>query len=169
MTENTVMTPVSVQPYWFVNLPLQQQSVLFLAARGPDGVRKFHPCKDIQRAYRACVLKAAKFGRAMRWGEKGDSFMTMDTIASGEQWAVAVKAFFDSIDELPHHYLLHLMHGVEILGYKYPQRIIREIWNEFYLELVKDLHLNPETCVQMDYRLSDWNRLHWDWGRGEDL
>lgn len=33
---------ISVQPEWCLSLPIQQQSVLFLAARGPDGIKKRH-------------------------------------------------------------------------------------------------------------------------------
>jgi hypothetical protein len=37
---------------WMDDLPMQQQSVVVLATRGPDGVAKHHPCKDVVRAYR---------------------------------------------------------------------------------------------------------------------
>ena len=47
---------LSVQPTWCTMLPLQQQSVLFLASRGPDGVAKVHPCKPVIIAYRATVF-----------------------------------------------------------------------------------------------------------------
>ncbi len=37
----------SVFPEWMADLPMQQQSVMIIAVRGPDGVRKHHPCKAI--------------------------------------------------------------------------------------------------------------------------
>lgn len=151
----------SVAPDWFLSLPLQQQSVLFLGARGPDGVYKNHPCKDVVRAYRGTVFKAAKFGRMLEYNEKADTFMSMEVIADGAAWTMACDNFFKHVDELPLHYVLHLAHGAQILGYKHPHAILRSAWHFFYERVVDDMHLNIETQEQMDERLSDWGRRHW--------
>ena len=90
---------VSVQPAWCRTLPLQQQSVLLLAARGPDGIAKTHPCKKVQRAYRATVLVAAKFNRLLVWGEIGDSFMSLGQFANELVWSFIVQEFFQHVDE----------------------------------------------------------------------
>jgi hypothetical protein len=142
-------------------LPLQQQSVLLLASRGPDGIAKFHPSKVIQRAYRATVFMAGRYGRMLRFGEKADTFMSLEVFGSDTLWKQAVTDFFDHEDDLPHHFIMHLMHGVEILGYKHPDPMFRERWHGFYLRLVRDLHLTPETEAEMDKRLGDWGRAHW--------
>lgn len=152
----------SVFPDWMSGIPMQQQSVLVLAARGPDGIRKHHPCKDVVRAYRACVLKAAYYGRELRIGEKADTFMCMEAFASGEAWGRAVKAFFDTVDELPHHYYMHLAHGAQILARHHPHAFVRGRWASFYRLCADDAHMNPELEDQMDRRLSDWHRKHWD-------
>ncbi len=47
-----------VQP-WVSNLTLMQQSVLFAAIRGPDGIHKEHVSKRLARWLRRCVLIAA--------------------------------------------------------------------------------------------------------------
>lgn len=151
----------SVFPDWMADLSMQQQSVLVLAARGPDGVRKYHPCKEVVKAYRACVLKAAYYGREMRWGESADDFMTLGTISSIGKWESAIRDYFDHVDELPHHYHLHLMHGAEILAYKHPTLLRRQPWSLFYLRCCVDMHLAPETEKEMDARLGDWGRQHW--------
>jgi hypothetical protein len=156
------MEEISVQPVWCRKLPVQQQSVLFLAGRGPDGVARVHPCKPVVTAYRACVFIAAKYGRALRFGEKADTFMSLDVFEDDMMWGEAVKTFFLHHDSLPKHYLNHLMHGVEILGYKHPDERIRRRWHKFYLELVEDAHLKPETESEMDSRLGDWGRTFWD-------
>lgn len=154
---------VSVQPEWCRSLPLQQQSVLLLlASRGPDGIAKFHPSKVIQRAYRATVFMAGRYGRMLKFGEKADTFMSLEIFGSDAAWKKAVKEHFDHQDDLPHHFIMHLMHGVQILGYKHPDPKFRARWNAFYLEMVEDLHLYPEPEVLMDKRLSDWGRRHWD-------
>lgn len=148
----------SVQPDWTMELTFQQQSVLLLAARGPDGVRKEHPCKDLVRSYRACVLKAAYYRREIRLEDTPDGFMNGRYIReeSSFGWAFIMQQYFDSIDELPHHYHLHLMHGAEILGYKHPEPIVRTRWNAFYIRCCDDMHLGPETLEEMDQRLNDF-------------
>jgi hypothetical protein len=153
---------ISVQPEWCQFLPLQQQSVLLLAARGPDGIAKAHPCKRIQLAYRATVLKAAYYGREMRYWEKADTFMSLEEFSSDDLWQELIRDFFQHADSLPHHYYMHLIHGAEILGYKHPDERFRQRWSDFYFRCVKDSHLRPETESEMDERLSDWGRQAWD-------
>lgn len=151
----------SVLPDWISDLPMQQQSVLLLACRGPDGIGKFHPCKGVVCAYRAFVLKAAYWGREMKFAEEADTFMTRHIFDSTLLWDHTVRTFFAHVDELPHHAYMHLVHGVQILGYKHPSPMAREIWHQFYLRCCDDAHLNPETEVEMDSRLSDWGRNFW--------
>lgn len=158
----TKQKSISVQPEWCLNLTVQQQSVLLLAARGPDGIAKYHPCKDVHRAYRGSVLIAAKFGRPLNWGEKADSFMSLDMFSDIVFWEVKVEDFFKHADDLPHHYYMHLMHGAEILGYKHPDVRFRTRWHKFYLQCVEELHLTAETEAEMDARLGDWDRQEWE-------
>jgi hypothetical protein len=157
------MTRVCVFQDWLFNLPMQQQSVLVLACRGPDGIAKFHPTKLITARYRASVLKAAYLGRAMRIDESDDTtFMSLGSFSYVDKWVTLCREFFEHVDSLPHHYYMHLMHGAQIIGYKHPNNIFRERWHDFYLECCRDLHLSPEHEYQMDARLNDWNKEHWD-------
>lgn len=157
----TKYPPRCVFPEWMFNLPMQQQSVLLLASRGPDGIEKHHPCKIVHRAYRGTVFKAAKMGRILRWGESADTFMSLDVLADAPAWADAVNEYFDTIDSLPHHYHMHLMHGAQILGYKHPDMGRRLRWQYFYQVAVADAHLMVESEEQMDLRLNDWNQKGW--------
>lgn len=157
----TIATAPSVQPAWCRALTLQQQSVLFLAARGPDGVAKANPCKNVVRAYRGTVLLAAKYGRPLGFGERADSFMSLDRFADPVLWGEDIDAYFAHADSLPHHYQMHLAHGAQILGYKHPEEAFRERWLHFYQEVCHDLHLTPETEAEMDRRLGDWGRRFW--------
>jgi len=151
-----------VFPEWMFDLPFQQQSVLVLALRGPDNIRKHHPMKEIQRHYRGTVLKAARYGRLLEMGEPADSFMGLGAFSSLSEWKRAIKEYLNTIDELPHHFHMHLMHGAEILGYKHPDPDIRSFWSFFYVTCCDDAHLpNPESEQEMDARLSDWNREFW--------
>jgi hypothetical protein len=159
MTVHNEHAPISVQPDWCRSLTLQQQSVLLLAARGP--VEKWHPCKNVIRAYRGAVLLAARLGRTLDFGEGADSFMALDRFADAAMWTSDVRNYFASVDSLPHHYQLHLLHGAEILGYKHPDPRFAERWWAFYVQGVDDMHLQPESAQEMDARLSDWGRESW--------
>lgn len=146
----------SVQPKWCIELPLQQQSVLLLAARGPDGIGKYHPTKRVQRAYRACVLKGAYYGDVLPLDYIGrNSFMELVEFADLETWVKVVNTFFEYADDLQHHFLMHLIHGAEILAYKHPDVNYRTRWFDFYLAAVQDMHLTIETEAELDARLND--------------
>lgn len=148
---------------WMFNLPMQQQSVLVLACRGPDGIPKFHPTKQIVTRYRASVLKAAYLGRAMHVDEYDNTtYMTLENFSDDGHWETTMEIFFDSVDALPHHYYLHLAHGAEIIGYKHPDELFRIRWQGFYYRCCHDLHMVPESEEAMEKRLSDWNKEHWD-------
>ena len=148
---------------WMFALSMQQQSVLVLACRGPDGIGKMHPTKRIVARYRASVLKAAYYGRATRVDEDtgGNTFMTLEKFSDDEHWFKIVDDFFDNADDLPHHYYMHLTHGAQIIGYKHPMDIMRQRWGRFYLIVAKELHLGVESEEQMDLRLNDWSQQHW--------
>ena len=160
MTETTEKQ-VSLMPDWLLALPIQQQGVLMLAARGPDGIAKFHPCKEVVRAYRATVMTCARIGRMVEWGERVDTFMGLELFVHHHLWGSVVGNFFDNIDSLPHHFLMHLMHGAEIIGYKHPDERFRERWYGFYQRSCEDMHLPMETEKTMDERLNDWGQEHW--------
>jgi hypothetical protein len=151
----------SVQPSWCADLPLQQQSVLMLAARGPDGMAKDDPAKEVIRAYRGTVLIAAKYALPLTIDDSGDTFMSLQRFGSDFHWPHDVAAFLGRIDIMPHHYIMHLMHGVEILGYKHPDEWCRHRWNWFYELLCADMHVPTESEDVMDVRLGDWGRVHW--------
>lgn len=152
---------------WMFRLPMQQQSVLLLAARGPDGVGKFHSTKPLVARYRATVLKAAYLGRAMNIDECDDTtFMTLHDFSDDAEWKKIVAVFFNYADEIQHHYLMHFAHGAEIIGYKHPNDLFRRRWRGFYEACCRDWHVPPESEIEMDARLNDWGRAHWD--RGPD-
>lgn len=146
--------PLPVIQDWVQELTLMQQSVLLTAIRGPDGVAKEHPAKEVLRWFRRCVLLAAFERRPIKspYLSGGGSFTgpakrPLDEIAN---------AYFDAVDELPHHFQMHLMHAAQIIGYKHPDRHhIGDWWLKFYLHYVNALHLEPETEAQLDRRLGD--------------
>lgn len=70
----------------------------------------------------------------------------------GAMWEV-FRGYVDTLDEVPHHYQMHLMHAAEILGYKHHEFEVRDWWHRAYRALVDDLHLEPESEETLDERL----------------
>lgn len=162
----------SVIQNWVTDLPMMQQTVLLTAVRGPDGLPKYHPTKFLLRWYRRCILLSALDGKVLTdpiepnggsfTGPSLDGWRTVgvdQTIRVDDPWQEGmhdrVTDYLRSLDEVPHHFQLHLMHAVEILGYKHPDARIADWWRGVYERLVHDMHLWPETEEQLDARLGD--------------
>ncbi len=175
----------SVVRPWVEKLTMMQQSVLFGSVRGPDGVAKYHRVKYLLRFYRRAILKSSFMGVEIDdpYKDDGGSFLgasifwndlVQQAIANQGEHALAaaianleasggweppmdklVDEYLAAVDELPHHFQLHFMHAVEIVGYKHPNPRVREWWAKVYLRLVHDFHLFPESEEQMDRRLGD--------------
>ena len=144
----------SVQPEWCLELPIGQQSTLLLAVRGPGGIPDTHPCHDVQRAYRASMWNSARHGRQLQWDEVGvaDDFMSLSLFSDDHQWGVVVNQFFQRVDELSYHFLVHLFEGIEVLGYKHPDPRFRSRWAKFYQRAAAEMHMKGETEAELDAR-----------------
>lgn len=139
--------PGCVLQDWVFGLPYMQQSVLLTAVRGCDQVPKEDPSKKVTRGVRRAFMKSAR----PNWPKR-----TFLGEGDGEEkFYVAIKQFLSNLDHYPHHFLMHLAHAAQILGYKHPEEDVREMWNRFYLKFCDSLHTFPETCEDMDRRLSD--------------
>jgi hypothetical protein len=152
----------SVLQTWVLSLSFMQQTVLMTALRGADTVAKLHPSKYLLRWYRRCVLYSA-FDRCVLTDPhdpRGGSFTGSIEANSLDELA---SKYLRSVDEMPLHFHLHLVHAVEILGYKHPDANVRTWWNGFYNAAVRDMHLRPESEEDLDRRLGDdledWRRL----------
>ncbi len=155
----------SVLQDWTQNLSYMKQSVLIAAVRGPDGIRKDHPVKVLLRWFRRCFLISAFEGKVLHGPHVagGGSFTGPLTEGEIEDY---IPKYLRCVDELPHHFQLHMMHGAEILGYDHPVYAVREFWNEFYLAVVRDAHLRPEPKEDMNKRLGDSEE---DWRAAEGV
>lgn len=157
--------PRRVVQDWVWELPMQQQTVLLLACRGPDGIGKMHPTKEVVRRYRASVLNQAYTGRATKPDEAtgGGNFMTLAWFRDRRHWQnEVIEPFFDHVDGIPHHAYMHLAHGAGLLAYNHPEPRFRLRWMEFYQRCGDDLHFSCETKQQMNARLSDWFQRYWE-------
>lgn len=155
-----LIMPVVTQD-WTHELSMMQQTVLLTAIRGPDGLPKYGSIKMLLRWFRRCVVLSAMEGVVLSdpCSLNGGSFTGPSLDTAVDEWESpmmeVVSSYLQSVDAIPHHFYLHFMHAVEILGFKHPTPRIRVFWNRVYLRLVRDMHLNPETESQLDERLGD--------------
>lgn len=178
------MTKKSVIQDWALELSFMQQSVLIAAIRAPDGIKKDHAVKVLMRWYRRCLVISAFDASVLTdpFSPGGGSFtgpftvehaaeyriVQMDWAEAQDWWANVStaehrrelfdgmrKVYLRHVDELPHHFQLHLMHAAQIMGYKHSNPAIAKWWLEFYHMIVNDAHLFPESEELMDQRLGD--------------
>jgi hypothetical protein len=130
---------------WVAQLGLRHQAVLLTAVRGCDTAPKGDPSKLLVRCFRAATL-VPHCGDATR-------AQTFIQGVGEDELRRRFGAFRKDLDHYPHHYVMHLIHSIEILGYKHPDPSVRSVWSDFYRRLCRGLHLNPETEAQLDGRL----------------
>lgn len=136
---------------WMDPLSLAVQGVLTLALRGPDGAPKECDAKVLARAMRAVVLKGAHFKGNDDFMGDHSGFCRPDEV---------IERFAESHDEYPHHWLMHMIHAAEIIGYLHYSEQVRTFWHKFYIRMVVAFHMQPETKEQMLWRLREKNSPH---------
>jgi hypothetical protein len=145
----------SILQDWVQALGLRHQGTLMTAIRGCDTAPKDDPSKLFVRCYRALVLNphCGDVSRAASFVEWPGFRAIQDRF----------HAFRRNMDHYPHHYVMHLMHAIEIVGYKYPISAtiggvngyaIRIQFESMYRYLCKGMHINPETEAELDARLN---------------
>lgn len=138
----------SVLHDWVHGLKFQQQALLLTAMRGPDENNKFNAAKAIIRYLRGVVIKPAG-----DWSGFNDNDFMWGEYALFENYA---ETFWGDHDEYPHHFIMHLVHCAEVVGYKHPADIVAGHWMNFYLNACHAFHMNPETHREFDKRLNDF-------------
>src|SRR5690349_10008639 len=106
----------SVLHDWVHTLPFQMQALLLTAMRGPDENNKFNAAKAIIRYLRGVVIKPAGNWR----GENDNDFMWGDYEEKFDQFCTE---FWQDHDEYPHHFIMHLIHCAEVVGYEHPDAL----------------------------------------------
>lgn len=145
----------SVLHDWVMELPFQMQALLLTSMRGPDENNKFNSAKCIVRYMRGVVIKPAG-----DWhGENDNDFMWADY----SKFTTIASNFWEDHDEYPHHFIMHLVHCSEVVGYFHPNAPIRDHWFTFYANACKAFHMNLETIDELKNRLNDfgcgWHNL----------
>jgi hypothetical protein len=133
---------MSILKPWTERLGLRHQGVLMSVIRGCDNAPKEDPAKALARSIRYVLLHS--------FSDKPSSFIEN---VDEEELKRRMVAVLSSHDQYPVHYIMHLLHATEIIGYKHPDRDVAARWEWFYRNLAKCFHLNPETEEQLDERL----------------
>jgi hypothetical protein len=123
---------------WMGELSWKQQSVILSSLRGPDLSRP------------VAVKKLNRWLRGITQNNADPSTEYMKEIILPD-----IEDLKEEVGYCTMHYFTHLMHALEIIGYKHPDKSVREIGEKYYLGLVDFVHLNPETANQMEKRLED--------------
>lgn len=127
---------------WVAYLGLRHQGVLMSSVRGCDSVSKEDASKRLVRAYRSYVLYS--------FDARPSSFIDLVT---PKELHSRMMEFVNNFDHYPIHFVLHLIHAAEILGYHHPDEEVQEQWRWFYYRMCRKLHTKPESQEELDERL----------------
>lgn len=127
---------------WMFELSWKEQTVSLSALRGCDSVGKHDISKKIVRRLRGTILHNAG-------ADCNTEFMRTNITAE------EVFDFSKNIDAYPVHFLLHLIHASEIIGYCCPNWRDGDFFSDLYITLVRAFHMEPESKESMHERLSD--------------
>ena len=141
---------VSVLQDWVTELQLREQGTLLTAVRGCDDEPKLwtatgfsdSPGRRITAFVRYCFMNPADVREvnipgAFFQSEPPDPFRPSE------------------FGHLPQHWYAHIMHALEIIGYRHPDPDLAYKAIKCYRRMVRNLHLNFETLDQMNERLGE--------------
>lgn len=101
------------------NISRKQQNVVLSSLRGCDGQSKYDLSKKLTRQLRSAILYNAA---------AADTTFMRNTMTLEE-----VRKLAEDSDKYPIHYYMHALHACEIIGFKHPDKEIREWFNKTYL------------------------------------
>lgn len=113
------MTNGFVLQSWMGELPWKQQSVIISSMRGPDLSRP------------VAVKKLNRWLRNVTQNNADPSTEYMKEIILPD-----IEDLKEELGYCTMHYFTHLLHALEIIGYKHPDRLIGDTAKNYYLGLV---------------------------------
>jgi hypothetical protein len=141
----------SVLQDWVMSLPLREQGTLLTCVRGCDLEPKSWTSTGV--SYSA----GRRLTAFIRW-----CFMVpadereVDSQEGAFMMSLPPTPFKPSeFGHLPEHWYAHAMHALEVIGYRHPSANVARMAEDYYLKMVHNLHLQPETKEQMIERLSE--------------
>jgi len=138
-------TSTSILQRWVEDLPIRYQGTLLTAMRGCDSVPREDVTKILMRGLRHHVLNPADARELSHAG----GFMSFNL----PELIPAINKFKKSMDHYPLHFVMHLLHAIEVIGYEHPMQNVRDGFSMSYYVLVHALHLMPETREALRERM----------------
>lgn len=135
----------SILHNWVMDLPLRYQGVLLASVRGCDSTPKENSAKPIIRALRYSFMNCAD----EREVGLPSAFMSRGWTEQEE------LSFLRDWDHYPIHFVQHLLHAIEVVGYCHPEIEYKRRYFSLYSRMVTKLHLNTETDEEMKDRLTE--------------
>lgn len=141
---------VSVLQDWVTKLQLREQGTLLTAVRGCDDEPKQwsstgfseSPGRRITAFIRYCFMTPA-------------DEREIDIPGAFYQSTPPVPFRPSEFGHLPQHWYAHVMHALEIIGYRHPDNVLSTQAVNCYIDMVNNLHLNIESEPEMQRRLGE--------------
>lgn len=140
----------SVLQAWVMELPLREQGTLLSAVRG---------CDVAPKEWEAGIVKDTAERRLTAWIRW--AFMVphdareVDEPGAFMQSSLPYPLKASGLGHYPMHWYSHVMHALEVIGYRHPHQDTRERAKGAYNKMVSGLHLHAEGSVEMEIRLGE--------------
>jgi hypothetical protein len=134
----------SVLQDWVMNLPLRHQGVLLAGCRGCDLAPKM-PLDSPERHLTAYI----------RWCFMVPADVREVDIPGAFMQSRPPKFKPSEFGHYPQHWYSHVMHALQVIGYKHYDIEVREEAFGLYCMMVESLHLDIESHDNMDERLTE--------------
>jgi hypothetical protein len=129
-----------------MSLPLREQGVLVVALRGCDSAPKF-PLDSPERRMTAAIRYAVCHPADER---------EVDLVIGGFMTRnIPADVRLAMLEHYPQHWVGHVIHATQVLGYRHPDKGIAAVWLELYTRFCQSLHVVPESLDNMVARLSE--------------
>lgn len=130
---------------WVTSLPLRHQGVLSVALRGCDLSPKYpldSPQKNLTSSLRGHICNAFD---PREIDSTPGCFMSLKV----------PEVKLSSLEHYPMHWVVHIIHAVQLIGLYYPDLEVRNKWWRLYLTFVDSLHMSPEEPSATEARLTE--------------
>lgn len=147
----------SVLQDWVMDLSIREQGTLLTGVRGCDLAPKTPGCIDERYG---CSTGEGSAERGLV------AFLRFCILNPADAREIDIPGSFfqrepprdwkpSQFGHYPLHWYSHLMHCFEVVGYRCPDPELRCFARDIYERMVRCLHLNPETMLQMRDRLTE--------------
>lgn len=136
----------SVLQDWVMELPLREQGTLLTCVRGCDLVPKM-PLDSLPRRLVGSLRHAFMVPCDPREVDATPGCFFISEVPL--DWKAS------ELGHYPQHWLSHVMHAAEVLGWRHPDDVTAAAFQDVYCRIVFSLHLTPETFEAFEARLSE--------------